>query len=44
VVVPKPISPNWNVLQSRFGSNWSVILTVWAGAVALVGSFSKLTV
>jgi hypothetical protein len=40
---PNPISPSWKVLQSRFGSSWSVTVTVWAGAVA-EASFSKLTV
>ena len=31
---------NWKVLRSRLGSSVSVIVTCWAGAVA-VGEFSK---
>ena len=37
---PKPISVRAKVGQSRSGSSWSVIVTIWAGAVA-AGSFSK---
>ena len=40
IVSPQPMPVSWKVLQFRFGSSWSVIVTAWAGAVA-VGEFSK---
>src|SRR5436309_1973185 len=40
MVSPKAICVNWNVLRSRFASRKSLIVTCWAGAVA-VGSFSN---
>ena len=34
-VLPKPMSPNWKVLRSRFELSCWVTTTVWAGAVAV---------